>query len=93
MAQPGRGRAHLLAGFGAGGPAGVDPGQFLEPLAFQAVHQPPQDRDPLGPDQIAELVQVLGGQPVGNHDQGGQPVPVRRLGRMCVRVHDRNLTC
>ncbi len=39
----------LLAGFGAGGAAGVDPGQFFEPLAVQAVHHPPQPPGPARP--------------------------------------------
>jgi hypothetical protein len=34
---------------GPGGPAGIRGGQLLEPVAFQAVDQPPQPQDPLGP--------------------------------------------
>ena len=92
--QPGRGRADLLALFGPGGPAGVDPGQFLEPVAFQAVDQLPQHQDPLGPDPVAEPVQVLAGQLVGDRSQRGQVLRCRpwRWGRMCVRVHGGNLS-
>ena len=61
VAEPGGGRADLLVGFGAGGTAGVDPGEFLEPLAVQAVGQLPQRQGPLGPDPVAESVQVSGG--------------------------------
>ena len=74
VAQPGRGRPDLLAGFGAGGAEGVDPGQFLEPLAVQPIHHPSQLQDPLGPDNFREPVQVPGGQPVQEHGQLGQVV-------------------
>jgi hypothetical protein len=82
--QPGGGRADLEAVFGAGGPAGIDPGQFLEPLAVQLVGQTPQDPDPVGPDGVGEPVQVAGGQPVQDGGQLGQliGVLVRRLGRL-----------
>jgi hypothetical protein len=50
--QPGGGRADLLVGFSPGDAAAVDPGQFLEPQAVQAIDQPPQRQDPLGPDTI-----------------------------------------
>jgi len=39
--QPGGGRGRLLILVGAGGAAGIDAGEFLEPVAFEAVHQPP----------------------------------------------------
>jgi hypothetical protein len=64
----------LEAVFGAGGPAGVHGGQLLEPLSFQAVQQPPQGQDPLGPDRVGQAVQLLGGQLVDGRCQGGQPV-------------------
>jgi hypothetical protein len=47
---------------GPGGPAGVHGGQLGQPVAFQAVQQPPQPKDPLGRDRISQAVQVLGGQ-------------------------------
>ena len=72
--QPGGGRAQLLVLLGPGGAAGVHGGEFSEPLAFQTVHQPPQDQDPLGPDRVSQPVQVLGGQPVHGHRQRRQPV-------------------
>ena len=77
-----------------GGAAGVHGGEFSEPLAFQAVHQPPQDQDPLGPNRVGQPVQVLGGQPVHGHRQRRQPVRCseRRAGRICVRVHGGNLS-
>ena len=86
--EPPSGRACRLAGFGAGGPAAVDGRELLEPVAFQAVQQPPQHQDPLGGNRISQPVQVLGGQLVGGRGQGGQPVwlPARLvtwwLGRM-----------
>ena len=62
-----------MALFGGGGPAGVQVGEFVEPVAFQAVHQPPQDQHPLGPDRVRQPVQVLGGQVVDRRRQGRQP--------------------
>jgi hypothetical protein len=47
---------------GAGGPAGIDRGQFLEPVAFQAVQQPPELQDPDGPDAVRQTVHILGSQ-------------------------------
>ena len=76
VAQPGRGRPDLLAQLGPGGPAGVDPGEFFEPLALQLIHHPSQLQDPLGPDNCREPVQVPGGQPVQQHGQLGQVVRV-----------------
>ena len=45
----------------------------MEPVAFQAVHQPPQDQHPFGPDRIGQPVQVLGGQVVDRRGEGCQP--------------------
>jgi hypothetical protein len=59
--------------FGAGRPPGVDGGQLLEPVAFQAVQQPPQPKDPLGPDGVGEPVQVLGGQLLDRCREGREP--------------------
>jgi hypothetical protein len=42
--------------FGAGGAAGVQVGEFGEPLAFQAVHKPPQPQHPFGPDRVGQPV-------------------------------------
>ena len=75
--QPGGGRPDLLPLVGAGGAAGIDAGEFLEPVAFQAVHQPPQFQDPLGPDHVTEPVQVLGGQPIHDLGECRQPIPPR----------------
>jgi hypothetical protein len=92
--QPGRGRASLRGVLGAGGPAGIHPGEFLEPLAFQAVDQAAQPQHPRSPDRVGEAVQVLGGQRIDVGGQGGQPVHplMRRWSRMCVRVHGGNLS-
>jgi hypothetical protein len=57
-----------------GGAAGVDPGQFLEPLAFQPIHQASQLQHPPGPGDIAEPVQVAGVQPVEQGRQGLQVI-------------------
>jgi hypothetical protein len=69
VAEPAGGRGRLNALVGAGGPAGVDAGQFVQPVAFQAVQQPPQPQDPFGPDAVGKAVQVLGGQLI---DRGGK---------------------
>jgi hypothetical protein len=76
--------------FGAGGPAGIHPGQLGQPLSFQPAQQPPPLEDPLGPNRIGEPGQVLGGQPLDGRGQGGQLI--RRQSRMCVRVHGGNLS-
>ena len=70
--QPAGGGAGLDAVLGPGGTAGIDPGEFVEPVAFQAVQQPPQLQDPLGPDRVRQPVQVLGGQVVDRCGEGGQ---------------------
>jgi hypothetical protein len=62
VAEPAGGRGGLDAVVGPGGPAGVHGGQLGQPVAFQAVQQPPQPKDPLGRDRISQAVQVLGGQ-------------------------------
>jgi hypothetical protein len=41
VAQPAGGRGRWLVLVGAGGSEGVNAGEFLEPLAFEAVQQPP----------------------------------------------------
>jgi hypothetical protein len=50
--QPGGGGADLDAVLVPGGPAGIHGGEFGQPVAFQAVHQPPQPKHPLGPGAI-----------------------------------------
>jgi hypothetical protein len=42
-------------------PPGIDGGEFGQPLAVQAVHQPPQGQEPVGPGAISQPVRVLGG--------------------------------
>jgi hypothetical protein len=62
-----RARSQLVRGgglealVGAGGPGGVHRGQLGQPVAFQAVQQPPQPKDPLGGDRVSQAGQVLGG--------------------------------
>jgi hypothetical protein len=68
--EPAGGRAGLDIGFGPGGAAGVQVGEFVQPVAFQAVHQPPQLKDPFGLDRIREPVQVLVGQLLDHRGQG-----------------------
>jgi hypothetical protein len=57
-----RARSQLVRGgglealVGAGSDTGVDGGEFVEPVAFQAVQQPPQPKDPLGPNGVGESV-------------------------------------
>ncbi len=65
-------------------------GQLAQPQAFLAVQQPPPDPHPLGPGGVGEPVRVLGGQllELGHHRRQ----PRRLAGRMCVRVHDGNLS-
>jgi hypothetical protein len=89
-AQPAGGGGGGQALLGAGGATGVHRGHLLQPPALQAVQQPPQDQDPLGPDGVGQAGQVLGGQPVDRRLERRQPV--RRPGRMYVRVHGRNLS-
>jgi hypothetical protein len=69
VAQPAGGRGRLDALLGPGAPAGVEVGELVEPVALQAVGQPPQGQDPLGPDPDWQAGQVLGGQAV---DVGGE---------------------
>jgi hypothetical protein len=88
--EPAGGGADLDAVFSAGGPARIDAGELFEPLAFQAIYQPPQDQHPLGPDSIGQLVQFLGGQVVDHRGEGCQRR--HRPDRMCVRVHCGNLS-
>jgi hypothetical protein len=68
--EPAGGGAGLDAGFGPGGTAGVDPGELVEPVAFQPVQQPHQDQHPLGPDGVGQPGRVLGGQPLDHRRQG-----------------------
>jgi hypothetical protein len=73
----------------------VDPGQFVAPLAVQAVQELAQGQHPGRPDRVGELVQVPGGQPAGDGLEGGQVVVHRSAGgmrRMCVRVHGGKLS-
>jgi hypothetical protein len=51
----------LLVGFGPGRTSAVDGRELVEPLAFQAVQQPPQLQDLLGQGGIGQTVQALGG--------------------------------
>jgi hypothetical protein len=89
IAQPAGGGLGRGAVVGAGGAAAVDPGQFPQPVAFPPLQQPAQHQHPPGGFGVGERVQVFGGQLV---DHRGQPVQAgRRLRRMCVRVHGRNL--
>jgi hypothetical protein len=95
VAQPACGGEGLGVGFGAGGAAAVDAGEFVEPLAFQPVQQPPQHQHPGGRDRVGQGVQVLGGQLLDRRFQVAQPDrrhdgrPI--LSRIYVRVHGRNL--
>jgi hypothetical protein len=101
--QPtGRG-GRLEAVFGAGSAAGIDGREGLEPVAFQAVQQPPQRQHPLGRDRVSQAVEVLSGQLVDGRRQGGQGIawlgggaggqlvrsPGRRSGRLPGAVPDR----
>src|SRR5215207_5120205 len=61
VAEPGRGRADLLVQLGPGRPSAVDGRELVEPVAFQAVQQPPQLQDLCGQGGISQTVQVLGG--------------------------------
>jgi hypothetical protein len=79
--RPGPGAAGCGASRRSGGawtpwsaPAGVDGGRFGQPVAFQAVQQPPQPQDRLGPGGVGQAVQVLGGQAVDRGGQGGQGI-------------------
>jgi len=49
------------SGLGPGRPSAVDGRQLVEPVAFQAVQQPPQLQDLCGQGGISQTVQVLGG--------------------------------
>ena len=73
----------MEVGFGAGGPPAVHGGQLLEPVAFQAVQQPPQPKELFGRDRVGQPVQVLAGQLLDRRGQAGQPgrEPTRRPGR------------
>jgi hypothetical protein len=63
---------------GAGGAAAVDGGELAQPLALQAVQQPPQPQHALGQGGVGQPVPVLGGEVVhyrlqGRHWSGGLP--------------------
>ena len=90
-AQPpgGRGRPGRDPLLGPGRPPSIHGGQLLEPLAVQAIRHPPQHLDPVGLGGVGEPVQLPGDQPV--NDSGQRRQVIRRLGRMCVRVHGGNL--
>jgi hypothetical protein len=94
VAQPTRGRGSLDPVLGPSRSAGVHGRQLPEPVAFQAVQQPPQDQHPLGPDRIGQPGQVPGGEVVDRRLKGRQPVRVfgRTPVRMWVRVHGGNLS-
>jgi hypothetical protein len=69
VAQPtGRGGGRH-AWVGPGGAAAVDGGQVAQPVAFQAVQQPPEPPRALGQGGVGEAVAVLGGEGV---DQGSR---------------------
>jgi hypothetical protein len=57
---------------GAGGSAAVDGGQLGQPVAFQAVQQPPQLQDLVGQGDVGQAVQIQAGQPVDGRGQRGQ---------------------
>ena len=88
--QPAGGGAFLGALFGPGGAAAVDGGQGTQPLALLPVDELPQGQAVVGQGAVSQAVQVHGGQPLDRRLEGGQPV--RRLIRMCVRVHVGNLS-
>ena len=73
--KPGGGGPGLLVLVGPGGAAGVHGGQFLEPVAFEAVDQPPQGQDPLGQRHVVQAVEVLGCQPQICEDMAAGPEP------------------
>jgi hypothetical protein len=94
VAEPPSGGAGLHALLSPGSPAGIHRGQLAQPLAFQAVHQPPQGHDPLGHGAISQLVRVLVGEvlELGHQRRKPRRCAGRVAGRMCVRVHGRNLS-
>jgi hypothetical protein len=71
-----RARSQLAGGgldalVGAGGPADVHGGEFVEPVAFQAVDQPPQPEDSFGQGGVGQAGQVVGGQLIDRRGQSG----------------------
>jgi hypothetical protein len=74
------------------GPPGIHPGQFLEPLAFQAAYPPLQGPDRLGQGSVGQPVQVLGGQLIHRRRQQPQPLwRLRQRRRLWVRQRSRQL--
>jgi hypothetical protein len=67
--EPAAVAAARRARVGAGGPAGVQVGEVGVPLAFPALHQPPQDRDRFGPAAVGQPTNRVGGQllELGHH--------------------------
>jgi hypothetical protein len=83
---------------GPGGPAGVDGRQPPPALAVEAVQQPLQLQELLGQGGLGQPVQHRGGQLVHSCHQRRHAVGMsgprarRPTSRICVRVHDRNLS-
>ena len=71
--QPGSGGAGLNTLLSPGGSPGVHGGQGSQPLAFEAVQQPPQRHDPFGQGVVGQPVQVLVDQLVDHRRQRPQP--------------------
>ena len=59
---------------GPGRAAGVDRGELLQPLAFQAVQQAPQLEHLLGQGGVGQPVQILGGKVAHSRREPGQPL-------------------
>jgi hypothetical protein len=74
VAQPAGGRGGLDGLVGPGRPAAVDGGQALQPVALQAVPQPPQLEHLLDQGGVRQAVQVSGGQAVHGRRQRRQVV-------------------
>ncbi len=63
------------AALGAGGAAGVHRREAAQPVGIELVAQPLHGHDLGGQQRVAELVEVVGGEPGG---RGGQPLQPRR---------------
>jgi hypothetical protein len=98
VAQPAGSRGCRGTLVGSGRPVGVDLGEFVEPVPFELVQQPPQDQDPLGSGCGGQPGSVLAGEGVDVGGQRRQPVrwTPRRLAavlvRTPVRIHGGNLS-